>query len=1484
MGATVAAPVPRRAAAPARDGAGGGGRPAAPVGAGTPNFLEAVQRRGAAGSRTKSRIDAETQRVRTDDRREAEALAERIGQPEARDAMRAQEAREAARRVDAAHPGDGTAARPAVPPPVPLPDAVPRRSEPAEGGAAGAAPAGGRAGDGRAAGAGTRTPGAAGGRDGGAGRREGDAAPGGPAGARAETGGEREGEGEGEGEGQAGAEAQAETGGPAGGAGEGAPGGRGRGRGGGGASQLVADPPRAAAGAEEPQSGAGDMETGELVLIDLELAEHQRWAGALGRVGEVGSIQRAAFIAESAGGGFIGGVASGGAMALGIGLATRAVPVLGPIVGGGMALHGLLGRDWDATAATVGRFGEGADAYDTLANSLAAVSAVIDVVSEVLGVIGGIVGVVEAVAIGVAAGAGVLAFFTFGATAGVAIAAGELALTCEEIREGITIVTTALDLINSALLNPCIVLFRALHAFTTQADPREVEADGGDLSSAAAASGSALGSWVGGRASQAGARARPAHDDGAPTRQRPPHEAPPAAAGDGPQVRFRPAAEAGTAPAGRPRAPVEEIAASPGRRVVDEGAAAAAPARVPEQLSLPGIDAAAVPAGRPPPAAAPAPAPGPHPVTPDVEIRGSFRGVALERPGDTAAAGDIARHRLQGTRGDALISEHVIPGAQMRDASVDPAHGAPDWERSRASGSAPEPGRPPAEHDAPDYRNATTIVEHAAVAARKTEADNAATRALQQRGGPVDPVQDLLLPSLQRHQRAVDEAVAAGEITPAQATDPVHRALAAQAEMWSLGEASGGAAARARAEAGGPRVTYPRRADRQRAAEARRRRDRLAGERIEDIDWNATFPDPNRLAPPGTQLPLPGMEHLAPRPAAAPPEQLSFPGFDRPPAAPGQLELPFGAPQGRTGADTPLRIGEGRTRGGEPLTPGQFGAHAEAAAAMGMPREQIHQAQGDTSYHPGYDALLIGPDIHPLPPAQRPGGLANPANAALEPQAVLGHEVIGHREAALGGQTRDDVWHEELQASARAAIHTPGLSREQSWLLLQDAAARRRFQTREGEIYVDTGRYGPAAAPQARGGGRGPGDEPSVVVDWQALGLAPPALAGAPAPGSATPPVPLGPAPPAGQAPGGYSGVWAAGAREGRTATTEALQAGAAPGGPQAGDGEPGWGTRARQAGALFVPQLFSSGGPAPTYAEQRAAHRARFADDDQPAEGVERIDPGYAPPPATPAQIVAIQNEILNLLAVRARAEREALYQDERVDACRANRAPIERTMADTRAGLSAVAAHEAAVARRDAVNQEQQRRQQEAAGLTAGYPDRATGLAVLSVPLAAWEGFTSLASHLPGSAGDRMAEMNAEAQRMQAAFDQMGAQMLGVDGEQPARQGELQGDAERIDRTDAQAQTSEQRLQTADEGAAGLHAGNEATLAEARRLGAAATRRGEALAQAAAEREQRATSLAGELRVWAVMHRAQRARAVAATAVRLEAEGNVVTQRSGE
>jgi hypothetical protein len=1074
-----------------------------------------------------------------------------------------------------------------------------------------------------------------------------------------------------------------------------------------------------------PDTGAGALGTGDLVLIDVELAEHQRWAGALGRVGEVASLRRAEFIAEEVGSGFINGAASGLAMGLGMGVVTRFVPAIGPVIGGAMALHGLAERDWAETSATIGRFGEGNDTYDTLANSIASVAAVIEIVSQVLTVISGIVGVVQTAAEVIAGGAVVLAFFTFGATLGVAAVAADVVAVCEEISLAIGEVTTVLDMVNNAILTPCVALFRSLHTFTAQADPREVEEQGQGISTAAAASGSALSAWAGGKAAHAGTAQRPPGDD-LPPSQRPVHETPPPAIGEGPTVHFQeppapiahpegaltPIAHAEAAPsAAIAEAPpsLAHAEATPSAAAAETGPAAAAPPREPEQLTLPGTEA---PATRPPR----------RPLTPDEVAPPNTRSAYLRRLRAEAAGApppkpgrrkfNIARHELPDRANIEGTWESASPTPDLYQYSprTPKKHESHHVEAQEAfiapDGGEVIPGYNPKE-------DVTVMVR------RKPEHEATFGAQGEQRAQP-DFHETVGRPAAleEAHNIAVwgtRDAPPPGT-TRRQMMDPEVAGQTAMEHSAYLFETSRLSGKIGPAE-GAPPPPRPG----ETPLTSRPTVGELVGPRggvnpFENLDWERTFnqPDPYRAAqPPGTQLGLPGMEHLATRPGPAY-EQLTLPGIDQPGPNPNQLSLPFDRPPATPSSTPP------------PVT--------SAVPAAAPPISSTPTA-------------TVAPSATTATPVTTTPGAASPISSAASP-TVSSVNTVSTFSAAAG--------------AARTAV------------------------------------------------------------------------------GQQT------------------------------------------PGGPQPGPGTPTFGTRAHQVGALFLPQVFGGGGEAPKYAQRQAAHRARFTGDNQPAEGVERVNPDYPSPPATPTQITAIQNEIMNLLAVRAAAEQEAQHQADRAGQCEENQGPIQQTVADTTAGITAVQAHDAAVARREAVNQEQQQRQQESAGLVAGYPSRAAGLAALKAPLAAWEGFTSLASHLPGEAGDSMLRMNQEAGKMQEAFDQMGAQIGGVDGAGPANEQGLQDDQARLKETGELAQASDEQLHTASTGAAGLQQANEAALAEANDRRKTATERAQESGDAAAEREEKANSLAEQLRAWGRLHAQARRRAVAATEQRLQKEGLIVVESS--
>ncbi len=1463
MGAPAAVSVARSSAATTASAKAAGSR-AKGVKAGMPVFMTV-----GSGGKAQGQIEAMKQQEETDDRSVAEGLADRLGQPDSRAVMEAEDAKDAAAKSQEAQDGQAIAQESAQS----GDEAVSRLPDPAEqvsradGGDGLVAPAGQQSAsqssqaDGDQDSDGADGGGAGGGGSGGGG--------GGGGGAGAGAGGDGKGQG---------AKADGAAGGPDAAGGKDSKGADGGAGDAGPDGPLAEDVPRDGAPAEAPDTGAGDLGTGDLVLIDVELAEHQRWAAAEEVVGAAGSEQRAEFIAQTAGEGFVGGVASGAAMGLELGLISRAVPQLGAIMGGKQALDAILDRDWDATADTLGKFGQGSDIYDTLANTLSAVNEIIVIANNVCDYIGGIIAVVEVAAIAVAAGSAVLAFFTFGATAGIAVEAGELADVCEEMREAVSEVSTVLNEISNHLLQPCILLFRALHQFTADADPREIEAGGHELSGAAGAIGGALGGWIGGQAANIGGHAPP--QDGEGTNQRPPHETPPAPEGLAPEVHFEdppPSATPPGEPAGLPSAadvpaidtpapaepqqapmqvadsetvPEPAAASTPSEPVTAAAAAAPAPSVPSEQLNLAGIPPAGKTGGKLEAPIAPLQLRAfgsgtPAPKGLEVGSIGTYgravanpHEVALESnppgaPGATATGGRMPKG---GREAAGVYLEHQTPAAVAAEVIPGYVHTVPGGPKRGGSGTKealtvafPESVKP--------FKDAADAQLLAEVKARKANNEDIMPAEVIARGA----------------KNSQDAIAAAGAAVP---PEQVAKAFLAEMEVFQTDPKFGYEEFR-------PGDKLP--AD----SPLRGLTDAEIDTHLDNLFDEHLYPMP----PKGGQVEMfPGVKPKAPAEPAPPETQLSMGVMDKPgvPAGQGELFAPHAGESASKPTDAePMQVADQpATRGTEALSPEHRQSLYEQAVQMGHDPAKIKFWDGPTEFDPNTGELRIGPNVAPLPPAQRPKNLRNPANAALDQKSVLAHEIIGHSEAAQGGATRPVAWQEEYQASIRAALHMENATEEQHANLMSDAEARKRFAEDDDDFYIDINRYGAAAQAQKKAGG--PKEdvgqrEPSVIIDPSLYEPAPatpePAM-----PPAARDAEPAARPPQAAAAPEQASPVPAA-----HPATPTGRGGGEAP-------AKPGIGTRIAN---LFLPQEHEKG---PSFAEQQAAHRAEFTADNQPAAGVERVNPHYSAPPGTPDQIVALQNEILNLLAVRARAEAESQHEGERIDACEDNRGPITQTLADTRSGISAARAHEQAVARHDAANQAQQQRQQQSAELTGGYGDKAAGMAVIEGPLAAWEGFTSLASHLPGSAGDKMAAMNAEAQKMQDAFGQMGAHMLGADGAQPARAASLSDDSARIGATGVQAQSSHQEMQTAATGAAGLQSANEKTLAAAQQRQQAADERGDELQSAADDRQASADSLAAQMQAWAQTHRDERAQAVAATVARLQSQGKIVTQSPTE
>lgn len=311
---------------------------------------------------------------------------------------------------------------------------------------------------------------------------------------------------------------------------------------------------------DQPSEFAG-VATGDLALIDKELAEHQRWGTANAQVGAAGSGERAKFVSEAAGegSGFAAGLIQGAGMGAGIKLgekliekgavklATKAavrlgtqvakftpLPAVGAVIGGVLSAYELSKRDWKATGEAIGRFGKGASIYDTLANSIESVSTVIDVATQILNVIAGVIGAIS-----------IAMWIITVLTVGIA---SPLAATLSTISAGIGLATLALDAINALVLKQLITIFRSLHAFTSEADPRDVVTQGAAIGQAAGAATGFVGGFVGGIAggglAEKGAKKLSSKKPSTPV---PDHPNPTAASGEGPTVKAE-VKEAGAAP------------------------------------------------------------------------------------------------------------------------------------------------------------------------------------------------------------------------------------------------------------------------------------------------------------------------------------------------------------------------------------------------------------------------------------------------------------------------------------------------------------------------------------------------------------------------------------------------------------------------------------------------------------------------------------------------------------------------------------------------------------------------------------------------------------------------------------------------------------------------------------------------------------------------------------------------------------------------
>lgn len=1323
--------------------------------------------------------------------------------------------------------------------------------------------------------------------------------------------------------------------------------------------------------AEGAAGGGGDapgadamaaLATGDIAMIDTELAEHQRWGSASAHVGAAGSTTRADFIVAAAGAGALGAFGHGALMGAAMGAGTQAVelgvgrlvarlagpalarsfplPAIGAVIGGVFSAYDLATRDWGRTGDTIGRFGEGGSIYEQLANSIAAVSEIIGIATAVLNVIAGVIGAIS-----------IAMWIITVLTVGVA---SPLAATLSTIAGAIGIGTMILDGINALVLQRLVTLFRALHTFTSQADPSDVEAQGGRIGEAAGASAGFVGGMAGGLAGAgltgaAGRRMGLGHE---PPPRVPDAEPPRVGTGDGPTITADPPpVEAGLAAGDRPAiVPPEPVAP---RAMADSAGPVA---------ELPGSTLAAPEVVDPHAATMPAPEPvDPHgPTMPAPE--------PVDPHGPTMPAPEIVDPRAPTALPEGGGMPEIPGPPRLPNIEPLPDYGIelPDWNPAEPSPYAPTERPPPIDPLAPTVPVPEGVDPHASTMPAPTPET-----------GPLDlrPIEDSQAAGPSTPEPAADPAsfasldptvaelaaspfgdrLAADVMTPMQDVprDATSSAASVRAEAYAgiqserpvgwdpaaglqdqhwfkvndatVNAAPGTLPASAEAinanrsplqsrrageatlllttegvpdaqlanpaqrgtdyfvdDTGAGRVGEPRRdrgaqtslpfdapeapfdprygtehkfADRSRIpdiqrqiAESRARAGlppldevqlaRAAGEQARYVmegvpatdlqgrptqPWSGRVVEPSRtpvqmlLAPEVISPDLHAQGRTVDVPPRAarpePPGQLPL-DFSRQPPDPNQLSLPLDQPVRPMAEPRPARAS---TRSTQPLTPAEFDAHVQTLLEMGVPREKIAMARpGEgTHYNPNNDTVYIGANVNPLPPSQRPTGLANPANAAVEARGVLGHEAIGHREAQLANQVRHAVWLEEFQASTRAALLDPNLSPQQRQLLMQDAAARMRHAPNGDTVYVWTD---PLNAPEAPGGSGAarpdgqfrPQDQlPSVIVNPDAAG---------PRPFAEPAPAPAG--------------------------------------GPAAGP--------------RSVTPLPHAGAP-----EGTAARGA------EPI--VEPVNPAYPPPPGTGSrqELVDMQNRLLAIL--QARAQAEALQNAMAADAGHheANSTPLADLNSRTGEALTAAQAHQQATAQRTAANQQQQTEEGNVGSTLSDYGNRAAGLAMITGPLEGFTTFTSLAHLLPDDpqvlvgAKRGILKMNADGQRFLEALHGVDGAVAGQQSATPARESGIEANAGRLESTAEGNAAAQGELGVAQSGGEALASRNDARAADSRRREGQAAQTGVQLDGQAEDTRTGIADLSTQWQSWAQAHQQARATAIAQTRAAMVARG---------
>jgi hypothetical protein len=1190
-----------------------------------------------------------------------------------------------------------------------------------------------------------------------------------------------------------------------------------------------------------PDTGAADLDTPMLELVDEELVEHERWAQAGTQVGGVGSENRADFIAAQVGGGL--GDSFGSAFAMGLGMTVglqaveEAIPGIGQIVGGVFAAHaiasGALGHD----AALVSHMGEGRSGYEEAANDIEGVCAILDIASNLVNVLAGVAGIVT-----VAAAAA--AFLTLGALAPLALAAGEIALAFGAAGAILGGVKMALQ--------PLVVLFRSLHAFTSEADPREIEAQGHLLEEGGKEMGGALGGLAGAAAGGVGRGGRhepeepppptePTPTEPTPARPAPrtasgeltieaeplpgatlpatappataPHEAPP---GTAPPGTARPGtAQSGTAQSGTAQsgtAPPESPFANLSDAEIEQ-AVGAPPRREPTPADFTDGDIDAL-VGRldhperlaPPEFAAAYPA-GPdvvNPVTGRVEPGVGLSNLTIE--GQNTNPNQIGYHEnayFQGVKDvreidafptgprpelpPAAQPTNPVPETTVQIKGPSPGPNQPRPVLAESTGGnlevryhGPNPGAPEGTFS---QENPTVQINTPNPRGRNDPwAGQPVNEAAGQRA--VVPHND---PNTGLYRTADGEWVRIPDATPAQRA-AAHYPVYGEPPVGGAPPTGGGTPPSGPTTSGPtPSVIVDEAALGLQPGEVQTTQSSTPRppERTTDVDWSdprvrsALGLDPVTGAPTGARL-----------------------------GAPGQLEVdPAVGPWNPAG----------------PNAPGPF------HGSLGQPKGGEHAPESyfQVTEQDGY-AVRVGP----------PGAFVDHVFPTLEEAQAYANQLAGRGEAAI----RETSALPHGWAPDASGKVWPGNPVDEARVLGVPAGTPtlRSVVAPQPEGSPEWGR------PASYGGG---GPQTQLPKDFFPRAATP----GAPSPAQVGAPVPIP-------------------------------------------DRAESWFTRLmRYPGDERAAQLHERGEvlerwtrlPEGAHRGETAGKLVRGGHGEQQEEGpvVETVNPRYEPPPGTQADLDRLTGDIRSTLAARSRAEHEREHAERVRDAAQTQGQNVQQAREDVTDALSTSQAHQGVVQEHAQANARSAAQHGEGGAKVQDAGSRLVGVATLETLLAGWSGFTGVvlrfSSVLPDRAVNAFQRMNNDSTQFMAKLGHIKTEVAGQQGQQPARGAQITQTGERIATTGARAEgTHAQFLRAQERGAelAQVNRDHVATADQDRAQAADAATRADTAATGLVGQRQ---TLAADMAAWAARHRAARQEAIDEATRRLQARGLRVTRK---